>query len=84
MSQASFVDAVVNDGRSYSPELMDKVLLVLSSRMLTEAGTVDGFRALAAHLQAAHATMLAEDSDLGDIPDDFLGIARLLRPTRMH
>ena len=68
--------AVVNDGRSYSPELMEKIVLVLKTVVMADAGTVEAFRALAEHLRTAHAAILADDADLGDIPDEYLGLPR--------
>lgn len=70
--EPAFVAAVVNDGRSYSPELMEKIVVVLKSVVMADPATVETFRALCDHLRQAHADVLADDADLGDIPDEYL------------
>lgn len=68
----AFAAAVGRDGRSYSPELLERASSIAARRGILSAQEVVSFREIA----AATAQVLVEDAedetDLGDIPEEFL------------
>ncbi|KAK0221612.1 ubiquitin elongating factor core-domain-containing protein [Armillaria fumosa] len=66
-----FVKAVAKDGRSYSKELFDSAQATALRRSLKVEAEVEVLRRFVERVEAAKATMEAED-ELGDVPDEFL------------
>lgn len=72
--QPEFVRAVAGDGRSYSKELFDCAAEVALRRNLKTEAEIDVLRVFVAKAEEAKAAMEADDDDLGDVPDEFLGM----------
>jgi ubiquitin conjugation factor E4 B len=71
--QTDFVNAVARDGRSYTKELFDKAAGVAVQRGLKTEVEVNLLRSFVAKVEEAKTSMIEEDEDLGDIPDEFTG-----------
>lgn len=72
--QDDFVNAVARDGRSYSKELFDKAAEVAVMRGLKTGAEIVQLRQFVAKVEEAKTNMMEEDEDLGEIPDEFLGM----------
>ncbi|KAF8073720.1 ubiquitin conjugation factor E4 [Lyophyllum atratum] len=70
--QPEFIRAVAGDARSYSKALFDNAADVALKRSLKSVTEVEQLQAFVAKVEAAKATIEAEDDDLGDIPDEYL------------
>jgi len=93
-NQPKFVEAVANDGRSYSKELFKSAADIALRRTLKTVTEVEQLRAFTEQVEIAKASIEAEE-DLGEIPDEFLGLFPLIvceniangvlhRPTYVH
>lgn len=71
--QPEFVQAVAGDGRSYRQELFERAAKIARQRLLKSENEVQKLLAFVAEVEEAKAALEAED-DLGEIPDEFLGI----------
>jgi ubiquitin conjugation factor E4 B len=78
--QEDFVKAVAGDGRSYSKELFDKAADVALRRSLKSETEIEQLRLFVAKVEESKANMEADDEDLGEIPDEFLGMWCTLLP----
>lgn len=71
--QGEFIRAVAGDGRSYSKGLFDRAGEVALRRNLKSEAEIAVLNSFVARVEEAKAMMEAEDDDLGEIPDEFLG-----------
>ena len=71
--QPEFVRAVANDGRSYSKELFMRAAAKAVQRTLKTEQEVQVLYAFVEKVEEARTTIEAED-DLGEVPDEFLGM----------
>lgn len=67
---AAFLRAVVSDGRSYTPDLLDQALRVLH-RVATDTQFVEQFSCVAKALQAEQVAVTEDALGFEDAPDDF-------------
>ena len=72
--QPEFIRAVAGDGRSYSKELFDSAASIAIGKSLKTRAEIDQLQMFVARVEETKATMEAEDDDLGDAPDEFLGL----------
>lgn len=79
--QATFVDAVAGDGRSYSKQLFDRAAYIARRRTLKTEPEIQQLLAFVLKVEDAKASLEAED-DLGEIPDEFLGMWHILTRER--
>lgn len=70
--QDEFARAIANDGRSYKPELFTMAIEKAQRIPLKVEAELEKLRAFATKVEKTRASM--EEEDLGDIPDEFLGI----------
>ena len=70
----SFIFAVARDGRSYKPANFEKATIILRSKMHKSAEAVAPWVALGAKFKKAKEVDEQAEEDLGEIPDDFLGM----------
>jgi len=71
--QPQFVQSVAGDGRSYSKELFDRAAEIAVKRTLKSETEIAALREFVEKVEAAKATLEAEE-DLGEVPDEFLGM----------
>lgn len=71
-----FINAVANDGRSYSKDLFERFARVLKNRAIMTDGEVAGIIAFTQRVEDKKATNEAEEQR--EIPDEFLGESSLL------
>lgn len=71
--QPEFTKAVAGDGRSYSKGLFEQAEKVMVRRVLKSDTEVEKWRLLIVKVEEAKETLEAEE-DLGEIPEEFLGI----------
>jgi ubiquitin conjugation factor E4 B len=69
---SAFIQAVVNDGRSYSHELFSKAFRIISNHGLRGQDVVGRFEVLINKLHKASEEIKQSEEDLGDVPDDYL------------
>lgn len=72
--QEEFVLAVAGDGRSYKQELFQRAAGIATKRALKSGPEVQQLLAFVVKVEEARLTLEAED-DLGEIPDEFLGMS---------
>lgn len=72
--QEDFIKAVAGDGRSYSKELFDKAADVALRRSLKTETEIEQLRLFVGRVEECKANIEADDEDLGEIPDEFLGM----------
>lgn len=72
--QAEFIRAVAGDGRSYKKELFEQAAKICSSHNLKSPDEVEQLSLFVAKVEEAKVSLAAED-DLGEIPDEFLGLS---------
>jgi ubiquitin conjugation factor E4 B len=70
--QQKFVEAVANDGRSYSKELFESAEEIALLRGLKSKTEVEQLRVFVEKVEEAKANIEAEE-DLGEVPDEYLG-----------
>ena len=75
----SFVIAVARDGRSYKPANFEKATAILQKFALASAEGVAGWKALGGKFKKAKELDDQAEEDLGEIPDEFLGMLRSSR-----
>lgn len=71
--QPQFIQAVAGDGRSYSKELFKSAVEIGRLRSIKSATEIVQLQAFADKVEAAKSALEAEE-DLGDLPDEFLGM----------
>jgi ubiquitin conjugation factor E4 B len=72
-TSSAFIDAVVNDGRSYKPEIFNKTIATLSKNDLVSPDAIRAFQKFTQDLITAKETLDQGEEELGDdIPDEFL------------
>lgn len=70
-SSPIFVDAVAADGRSYKPEVLDRVTNILASRHQKDPADMARWEKLKTRFQTAKATLDQAELDLGEVPAEF-------------
>ena len=73
--QGEFAQAVAVDGRSYRKELFERAAGIARKRSLKSEDEIEKLRLFVVKVEETKATMEAEE-DLGEIPDEFLGVLR--------
>lgn len=76
--QEEFIKAVAGDGRSYSQDLFERAAHTALKRTLKSEKEIQQLRAFVAKVEECKSMMEAEE-DLGEIPEEFLGIYLLAR-----
>ena len=71
--QPQFIQAVAGDGRSYTKELFKSAVDITVLRKLKSPNEIIQLQAFADKVEAAKASLEAEE-DLGELPDEFLGM----------
>lgn len=66
-----FVDAVAADGRSYKPEVLDRVTRILTTKNQKDAGDMAKWEKVKAKFAEAKLLFDQAELDLGDIPAEF-------------
>ena len=66
-----FIDAVAADGRSYKPEVLDRVSRILSSKHQMDPADIARWDKLKSKFLAAKEELDQAELDLGDIPAEF-------------
>ncbi|ODA77739.1 hypothetical protein RJ55_06341 [Drechmeria coniospora] len=66
-----FVEAVAADGRSYKPEVLDRVTRILASKNQKDVGEMAKWEKIKAQFLEAKQLLDQADVDLGDIPAEF-------------
>ncbi|KAG6812561.1 hypothetical protein H0H92_002213 [Tricholoma furcatifolium] len=74
--QPEFVKAVAGDGRSYAKSVFDSAAEKAVKANIKSVSEIEVLMAFVAKVEAAKLTLEAEDEDLGDVPDEFLGVLR--------
>jgi ubiquitin conjugation factor E4 B len=81
----NFVNAVARDGRSYKPQNFTKAADILRKFGLKPEEELDKWEVLEKRIKAAKAADEQTEEDLGDIPDEFLGmLATIFWPFWYH
>lgn len=70
----SFVFAVARDGRSYRPEVFEKATIIVKRWSLQSSEAVAEWTALAEKVKRAKEVDDQAEEDLGEIPEEFLGM----------
>lgn len=70
----NFVFAVARDGRSYKPEVFEKATAILKDRALKSSEAIAAWTALGEKFKRAKEVDAQAEEDLGEIPDEFLGM----------
>jgi ubiquitin conjugation factor E4 B len=73
--QEEFIKAVAADGRSYSKGLFDRAAGIAIRAALKTEAEINALRLFVDKVEECKAVMDAEDDDLGDAPDEFLGMS---------
>ena len=73
-SRENFVVAVAKDGRSYKPENFEKATQILRKWSLKSPDELLSWRALGEKFKKAKELDDQDEEDLGEIPDEFLGM----------
>ncbi|KAH9179139.1 ubiquitin elongating factor core-domain-containing protein [Lactarius sanguifluus] len=76
-NQPGFSRAVAGDGRSYRKELFEGAARRCSKYNLKSPNEIEQLRLFVVKVEEAKVTLEAED-DLGEVPDEFLGLSALL------
>ena len=71
--EEEFARAVAEDGRSYRKELFDGTVDILRKRTLKTEDEIEKLLAFVQKVEILKA-MVAEEEDLGEVPDEFLGM----------
>jgi len=75
-NQPEFARAVAGDGRSYRKELFEGAARRCSNYNLKSPNEIEQLGLFVVKVEEAKVTLAAED-DLGDVPDEFLGLSAL-------
>lgn len=75
MSKESFIVAVARDGRSYKPANFEKAMDILRKWSLKSPEELKRWGKLLAMVKEAKAIDDQAEEDLGEVPDEFLGMA---------
>ena len=75
-NQPEFARAVAGDGRSYRKELFESAAKKCSNHNLKSPTEIEQLGLFVVKVEEAKATLEAEE-DLGDVPDEFLGLSVL-------
>ena len=67
-----FITSVAKDGRSYSKEVFFRAIGILSKHAIKSADEITSLVSFVESVEAVIKTDLAEEEELGDIPDEFL------------
>ena len=78
----NFVLAVARDGRSYKPANFDQATTILQKFSLESPEAIAAWKALGEKFKKAKELDDQAEEDLGDIPDEFLGVSILLQRIR--
>lgn len=70
-SSPVFVDAVAADGRSFKPEVLDRVTTILASRHQKDPADMARWERLKTRFKTAKKTLDQAELDLGDVPAEF-------------
>lgn len=70
-TSAVFVDAVASDGRSYKPEVLDRVSRILTSKHQKDPSELARWSTLKSKFAEAKILLDQAELDLGDIPPEF-------------
>jgi len=70
-SQKKFLEAVVEDGRSFNSEVFGKALNIVDQRKIVRMDALERFKQFIINAQAVSKDTKKEEEDLGEIPDDF-------------
>lgn len=70
-SSAVFIDAVAADGRSYKPEVLDRVTHILTSRHTKDPADMQRWEKLKKRFLAAKQELDQAELDLGEVPAEF-------------
>lgn len=81
-NKESFVFAVARDGRSYKPASFDKATLILNKWSLKSPEAITAWTKLLEKFKKAKEVDEQAEEDLGDIPEEFLGISQFLAPVK--
>ena len=73
----NFVVAVARDGRSYKPANFEKATTILQKFSLASAEDIAAWKALGEKFKKAKELDDQAEEDLGEIPDEYLGILKL-------
>lgn len=74
--QEEFVRGVAKDGRSYRKELFDNAARIAHNKVLKTDDEIEQLRLFVARVEEMKATLELEE-DLGEVPDEFLGMCYL-------
>lgn len=74
MNKENFIYAVARDGRSYKPANFDKAAEILGKLNLKSPDDLKLWRQLQKKVMEAKAVDEQEEEDLGEVPDEFLGM----------
>lgn len=77
--QGEFARAIAGDGRSYRKELFERAAGIAKKRLLLNDTEIEKLLMFVVKVEETKATLEAED-DLGEIPDEFLGMGPIFRP----
>lgn len=80
MDKESFVLAVARDGRSYKPANFEEATKIMRTRALKPADELKKWERLQKKFKEAKEADEQAEEDLGEIPDDFLGMFRRCSP----
>lgn len=75
MNKENFITAVARDGRSYKPANFEKAAGILRKRGLKSSDDLKKWEKLQKKFKAAKEEDEQAEEDLGEIPDDFLGLS---------
>jgi ubiquitin conjugation factor E4 B len=70
-SSAAFIEAVAGDGRSYKPELFDKVARILRSRQLKNEPEIVAWERLCGKFLKTKEALDRAELDYGEVPTEF-------------
>ncbi len=73
-----FVIAVARDGRSYKPEVFEKATIIVRKCNLKSSEAITAWIALGGKIKRAKEVDDQAEEDLGEIPDEFLGMLTAL------
>src|SRR5690606_26601699 len=68
----AFAEAVAKDGRSYKPEIFERLVVLLNKFKLKKEEEINAIRHFAATVEVLKKEMEAGEEELGDIPDAYL------------
>ena len=72
--KSAFIEAVARDGRSYKPVNLEKATVILRKWGLKSPEEINAWTALAQKFRAAKEADDQDEEDLGEVPDEFLGL----------